>query len=78
MQVSRKFIAALKINSKPAYQIAWEAGIHPTLLSKLLHGCERIKLNDERIIAVGEILGLKPEECFESASTSPARESELS
>ena len=73
MQVSRKFIYALKMNSKPAYQIAWEAGIHPTLLSKLLHGCERNRLNEERIIAVGEILGLKPAECFESIPDSSSR-----
>lgn len=67
MRVSQRFITALKLSTRPAYQIAWEVGLHPSLLSKLLHGIERIKPNDKRIVAVGEILGLEAEECFETS-----------
>jgi hypothetical protein len=77
MHLSWKFITALKMNPKPAYKIAWEAGIHPSLLSKLLHGCERVKPGDERIIAVGAILGLEPEDCFESTSAFQTGKSQL-
>ena len=65
IRVSRKFIEALKLGSLPAYRTALSAGLHPATLSKLIHGCEKIRPNDRRILAVGEVLGLKPEECFE-------------
>ncbi len=65
MIVSQKFIAAIKLNSLPAYKVAWLAGINPTVLSKLINGIERIKPNDPRIINVGKVLGIPPEECFQ-------------
>jgi hypothetical protein len=64
MSVSKKFISALKMNPIPAYKIAWSAGVNPTILSKLIHGIEKPKPQDPRIISVGRILGLPPEECF--------------
>jgi hypothetical protein len=64
MSVSKKFIAALKLNPMPAYKIAWSAGVNPTILSKLIHGIEKPKHQDSRITSVGELLGLSPEECF--------------
>ena len=65
VKVSRKFIEAVKLAPRPAYRIAWEAGIHPVLLSKILHGYERVRPNDQRVIAVGGLLGLRADECFE-------------
>uniref|UniRef100_A0A7V3KMN2 XRE family transcriptional regulator n=1 Tax=candidate division WOR-3 bacterium TaxID=2052148 RepID=A0A7V3KMN2_UNCW3 len=64
-KVSRKFIERLKLGTQPAYRVAWRAKIHPVILSKLIHGAEKVWPNDRRIIAVGKILGLSPEECFE-------------
>jgi hypothetical protein len=64
MFVSKKFIVALKLNSMPAYKIAWSAGANPTVLSKLIHGIEKPKPQDHRIISVGKLLGLTPEDCF--------------
>lgn len=66
-KVSPKFYGAVKLADRPAYRIALEAGIHPVTLSKILHGYNRIWPNDRRVIAVGRILGLRPEECFENA-----------
>ena len=63
--VSRKFIEAVKLGGKPAYKVAWEAGVHPVVLSKILHGYDRLWPNDRRVIAVAKVLGLKPDECFE-------------
>ena len=40
------------------------AGCHPSTLSRLLHGAERVKPDDPRIVAVGRQLGLEPDECF--------------
>lgn len=65
MVVSQKLIAALKLNSTPAYKIAWSAGVNPTMLSKLINGIERPKPNDQRVIAVGRVLNIPPNECFQ-------------
>ena len=68
VRLSRKFIEALKLGEKPAYKVAWEAGVHPVLLSKLIHGYEKISPNDSRVIAVGRALGLQSDQCFEKDS----------
>jgi len=67
-KVSQKFIEAVKLANRPAYKIAWEAGIHPVLLSKILHGYDRVWRNDRRVMAVAKVLGLDPGECFEGES----------
>ena len=67
LKVSRKFFEGVKLADKPGYQLAWRAGIHPVALSKILHGYDRVKPNDRRVLAVAAVLGLKPEDCFEQA-----------
>jgi hypothetical protein len=66
VRVSQKFMKAVKLGNRPAYKVAWEAGIHPVVLSKLIHGYDRVWPKDRRVIAVGKVLGLRPEECFSS------------
>ena len=63
--VSKKFYKAIKLASKPQYKIAWEAGIHPTVLSQMVNGYIKVNIDDPRIISIGRLLGLSPEECFE-------------
>ena len=70
MIVSRKLVAAIKLNSEPAYKIAWKANLNPTMLSKLLNGIERPKPDDPRIIAVGAVLDIPPAECFQQEDLS--------
>jgi len=66
IRVSRKFIQEIKMAGRPAYRIAQEAGLKdPTVVSKLIHGIGKVWPNDRRVLAIGEILGLAPEECFE-------------
>lgn len=62
--LSRKFMIAVKLNDKPAYKIAKEAGITQVMLSKLMRGIVEVKPNDERILAVAKVLGLRPAACF--------------
>ena len=64
--ISKKFKIALKLDPRPQYSLAWEASLNPTTLSQLVTGYMRPKQNDERVVAVGRLLGLKPHECFES------------
>lgn len=62
--VSRKFIVAVKLSEQKAYEIAYEAGIHPATLSKLVCGIERVQPGDSRVLAVARVLGLRGEDCF--------------
>lgn len=63
---SRQFIVALRLSKRNQYEVAWRAGIHPNTLSKLVNGIEHVRQNDKRIVAVGKILGLSPDKCFDN------------
>ena len=67
MHISRKLISAVKLADRPAYKLAQEAGLDPNLLSKLIRGIVQPKPEDERIVRVGELLGLEPSECFDES-----------
>lgn len=64
-RVSEQFLIRLKLHELPAYRIAQRAGVNPNTLSRLINGIDPIKAGDQRIIAVGQIMGLGPTECFE-------------
>ena len=66
-KVSDKFRIALKLNTLPAYRIAQKADVNPVTLSKLIHGIEPLKPNDERIQKVASVLGLSIAEAFEES-----------
>jgi DNA-binding transcriptional regulator YdaS (Cro superfamily) len=63
--VSRKFKIAVKLSGTPAWKIAQQAGLHPATLSKFISGAEKVLPGDARVIRIGKLLGLRPEECFE-------------
>jgi len=63
--ISHKLRAAIKLNPIPAYKIAHAAGLNPTTLSKLICGISKVRPGDPRVLKVGKILGLSPEQCFE-------------
>lgn len=66
--ISQKLKAAIKLSPVPAYKIAQEAGLDPSTLSKMICGIIRIKPGDNRIVRVGQILGVQPDECFDKES----------
>ena len=66
MKISETFIIRLKLHTDPAYRIAQMAGVNPTTLSKLINGAEPVRLDDDRILRVGRILGLEPDQVFDS------------
>lgn len=63
--ISQKLKAAIKLGDEPAYRVAQKAGIDPSTLSKLICGISRVKPNDLRVIAVGRVVGIPAEECFQ-------------
>jgi hypothetical protein len=62
--VSKKFRDSVKLDPQPQYKLAWQAGMNPTTLSQIITGYIRPKIGDPRVIKVGEIVGLSPNECF--------------
>ncbi len=64
--VSKKFIEAVKLHERPAYQIAHDANIHSSTLSKIMNGIDRVKPGDRRVLAVGRVLDLKEDELFDA------------
>lgn len=66
--VSEKLKIAILLNPKRAYQIAHEAGLHPSTLSKLMNGIEEPKPNDPRILKVAQVVGVRASECFETST----------
>jgi transcriptional regulator with XRE-family HTH domain len=63
--VSRKLVEAVKLNRQRGYQIAHAAGLHPSTLSKILNGIERVSPGDPRVLAVCRVLGLAEQEAFD-------------
>lgn len=63
--VSRKFVEAVRLAPRRSYQIAHQARIHPSTLSKILNGIERVQCGDPRVKRVAIVLGLDERECFE-------------
>ncbi|MCK5509147.1 MAG: hypothetical protein KAI50_11600 [Desulfobacterales bacterium] len=66
--LSLKFKLAIKTSPYKAYEIAHKSGLHPSTLSKLVCGIEKVKERDSRVLKVGKVLGIKPEECFEKGT----------
>ena len=63
--ISRKLLAAIKLHTEPAYRLAQKADINPAVLSKLMRGYQPVKDGDKRIIAIGNLLGINSQDCFE-------------
>lgn len=64
--VSLKFKIAVELAGRPAWKIAQQADLHPATLSKFLSDAEKVKPDNERVIRVGNLLGLSPADCFEA------------
>lgn len=63
-RVSEQFLIRLKLHESPAYKIAQAAGVNPNTLSRLINGIDPVKPGDQRIVAVGRVLGVPPAQCF--------------
>lgn len=66
--ISRKLKEAVKLSDRRAYEIAHEAQLHPSTLSKILNGIEDVKSGDLRVLRIAKVLDLKPDDCFETES----------
>ena len=64
--VSRRLIEAVKLSDMKGYEIAHQADMHPSTLSRILNGIEDVRPGDQRVMRIAKVLGLKSEECFEN------------
>jgi predicted transcriptional regulator len=63
--ISRKLKESIKLSDLRAYEIAYKAKINPSTLSRILNGIEEVKRGDPRVLRIGKVLSIKPNECFE-------------
>jgi transcriptional regulator with XRE-family HTH domain len=59
---------AVYMSPRRAYQIAQEAGMDPSTLSKWMCGISKPRPNDKRVIAVCKVLGVDPDEIFSTSA----------
>jgi predicted transcriptional regulator len=64
IMVSRKLVEAVKLSEMKAYEIAHQALIHPSTLSRILNGIEDVRPGDLRVLRIAKVLGIRSEECF--------------
>lgn len=62
--VSKELRVGILLSGKRHYELAQEAGMHPSTLSKLLNGIDKAKPNDPRIMRIAEIVGVPSEKAF--------------
>ncbi len=72
MRISKKLRIAIKLSPVRMYRLAQRAGLHPSTLSKLINGIMPVKPGDPRILRLGTLLGLTPDELFEQAEPEAA------
>ena len=64
-KISERFRQAAKLSQIPLYRLSIEVGIPPHTIYRMVRGIQSVSPDDERIIALGEKLGVPPEECVE-------------
>jgi transcriptional regulator with XRE-family HTH domain len=73
MGVSKKFREAVKLNHLKSYELAHLAGMHPSVLSRILNGIDLVRPGDPRVAKIAIVLGIPVDECFESSTADSFR-----
>ena len=63
--ISQKLKNAVRLSDKRSYMIAHEAGLHPSTLSRIICGIEKVTHGDQRVLSIAGVIGLPEDECFE-------------
>jgi len=70
MRISQRLRNEAKLSDTRHYELVHEAGLHPSTFSRILNGIEKIKEEDPRVISIGKVLGISPEDCFQEGAHS--------
>lgn len=65
VRISRDLFTAVKLSPTKSYVIAQRAGIDPVTLSRILHGAQRLRPGDPRVLAVAREVGVPAARAFE-------------
>jgi len=69
MMISERLKHAIRNAGRPQWQIARAVGMHPVTLSNLMTGSRDAGLGDPRIIALGRLVDVSPDECFAATAS---------
>jgi hypothetical protein len=75
MVLSDRFHARLReelAKGERQYRLARRARVHPTTVSQIRHDALPLRQGDERVVRLGRLLGLEPDECFATGGDSEA------
>jgi len=64
-KISERFRHAAKLSPIPLYRLSLDVGIPPHTIYRMVRGIQSASPDDPRIIALGEKLGVPPDECVE-------------
>lgn len=62
--ISKKWEQKVKLCPITQGKLAVTAGVNPSVLSRILNGATKVNNEDHRVIRIGQLLGLTPDECF--------------
>jgi hypothetical protein len=68
--LSDRLITAVRQSNVPNYRLAREVQLHPVTLSDLLRRARGAEQGDPRIVNLGRLLNVAPDECFALAGVS--------
>lgn len=68
--VSRELRNAIRVSDLRSYQIAHEANVNPSTLSRIINNIESVKPGDPRVLRIARVIGFPPEKCFISQKSS--------
>ena len=64
MMITDKLRIAVKTSPTRQYRLAHEIDVHPSVLSSWLNGIVYPRADDPRIVKLGRLVGVPPDECF--------------
>ena len=70
--LSRRLRSAIKLADQPAWHLAAKVGIHPSTLSRWMVGAVTPVRGDVRVLALGQLVGVRDADCFEKPSAGVA------
>ena len=67
--ISERLKNAIRTSSNRQWKIARRGGLHPVTLSNLVVGSRDVEVGDPRVVAIGRMLGVPEQECFEATAS---------
>ena len=64
VRISQDLFTAVKLSPTKSYVIAERAGIDAATLSRILHGAQRLRPGDPRVLAVAREVGVPASRAF--------------